>query len=239
MRKLVMAMMVLFAVGRALALTPMGPPRAELEKGKRSLGFLFSSSEMDLDISGYGMTEEMSDTESTAYLVKAGYGLSDGFEIYSLLGFADMTSEDYKGNSEFAWGFGTKFTLAESAQVTWGGLFQMVSLSSDGSISGDVPGFGWQTIDVDVQLYEIQIAFGPTYTTEAFSIYGGPFLHFVSGDLDGSALGVTVEFDIEQKSEFGGYVGTQFELNKSTAVFIEHQMTGDASAIAGGFVWRF
>jgi len=223
----------------ALALTPLGPPRAELEKGKRSLGFLFSSSEMDLEMTWGGLTSTMPDMESNTYLLRAGYGLSDGCEIYSLIGFSDLSSEGFDGDSDVAWGFGTKFTLAEKDQVTWGGLFQMCSISSDGSIYEDVPGFGMQTIDVDVQIFDIQIAFGPTYTKDAFSIYGGPFLHFVTGDLEGSALGVTVEFDIEQKSEFGGYIGTQFELNKSTAVFFEYQMTGDASAIAGGIVVRF
>jgi len=223
----------------ALALTPLGPPRAGLKIKQHSLGFLFGSSEMDLEVSGYGMKEELSDMESTAYLMKAGYGLSDDCEIYSLLGFADMSSEDFNGDKQFAWGVGTKFTLVKGDPVTWGGVFQLCQNRSEGSIYGDVPGFGWQTIDVDVQLYEIQVAFGPTYTKDAFSIYGGPFLHFVDGDLEGSALGETVELDIEQKSEFGGYIGTQFELNKSTDVFIEYQMTGDASAIGGGIVVRF
>ncbi|GAJ10387.1 unnamed protein product, partial [marine sediment metagenome] len=44
---------------------------------------------------------------------------------------------------------------------------------------------------------------------------------------------------IEQKSEFGGYVGAQFDLAESSSLFFEYQMTGDASAIAGGIVFRF
>jgi len=239
MRKLLMAIMVLCAAGQAFALSPLGPPRAGLKKGQQSLGFLFARSEMDLDVSGYGLSEELSDTESTLYLMKAGHGLSDDCEIYSLLGFADISSEDFNGSSELAWGFGAKFTVAENDSVTWGGLFQMVSLSSEGSVSDDVPGYGWQTMDIEAQIFDIQIAFGPTFDQEGFSLYGGPFLHFVDGDIEASALGVTIDLDIEQKSEFGGYVGAQFDLAESSSLFIEYQMTGDAKAISGGLEWRF
>lgn len=239
MRKLLMAIMVLCAAGQALALTPLGPPRAGLKQKQHSLGFLFAGSEMDLEVSGYGLTEELSDTESTVYLMKAGYGLSDDCEIYTLIGMADISSEDYNGSSELAWGFGAKFTVAEDDSMTWGGLFQMVSINSEGSISGDVPGYGWQTMDIEAQLFDIQIAFGPTFNQEGFSLYGGPFLHFVDGDIEARALGVTVDLDLEQKSEFGGYVGAQFDLAESSSLFIEYQKTGDASAIAGGIGWRF
>lgn len=223
----------------ALALTPLGPPKAGLKREQHSLGFVFASSEMDLKVSGLGVSETMPDTESTTYLARLGYGLSDGCELYTLLGFSDLSSEGFNGDSQFAWGIGTKFTFAQNDSVTWGGLFQLCSISSEGSFITDVPGYGVLDFDVEAQLFDIQIAVGPTYTQEAFSIYGGPFLHFVDGDMDLSALGVTGTFDIEQKSEFGGYVGAQFDLAESSSLFIEYQMTGDASAIAGGLVWRF
>ena len=239
MRKLVMAMMVFCAASQAFALTPLGPPRAGLKQNQHSLGFIFASSEMDFKMSGYGESWSATDIESKTYLARLSTGVSDNLEFYTLLGISDATADDFDGSSEFAWGLGTKFTVAEKDSVTWGGLFQIVSINSEGTMSGDTPDFGWQTMDVDVQLLEIQIAVGPTYTQESFSIYGGPFLHFVDGDFDCNPLGVSITFDIEQKSEFGGYVGAQFDLAESSSLFIEYQMTGDASAIAGGIVWRF
>jgi len=242
--KLKLSIVVVFVIvvlwsSDVMSLTPLGPPRSGLKRGQHSLGFVFASSEMDLEVSGYGLSETMTDTESTTYLLRAGYGLSDGCELYTLLGFADLSSEDFDGDSQLAWGFGTKFTVAEKDSVTWGGVLQFCHISSEGSVYADVPPYGFQSIDIEAQLFDIQIAFGPTYTQETFSIYGGPFLHFVTGDLDGSALGETVTFDIEQESEFGGYVGAMFDLGESSSLFIEYQMTGDASAIAGGLVWRF
>jgi len=190
-------------------------------------------------MSGYGESWSATDIESNSYLARLSSGISDSCELYALLGISDATADDFDGSSVFAYGLGTKFTLAEKDNVTWGGLFQLCSISSEGTMSGDIPGYGWQTMDVDVQLYDIQIAFGPTYTQEAFSIYGGPFLHFVDGDFDCNPLGVSLSFDIEQESEFGGYVGAQFELAKYSSLFMEYQKTGDASAFAGGIIWRF
>lgn len=223
----------------SLALTPLGPPRAGLKQKQQSLGFLFAISEMDLGLSGPGGSATVPDIETTPYLFKGGYGVSDGLEIYTLVGFSDISSEGVHGSSELAWGFGGKFTFSESDPVTWGGLFQMVSISSERTWSDFDPYWGVETTKVDVQLYDIQIAFGPTYTRDAFSIYGGPFLHFVEGDADVSVDGAFGSADIEQESEFGAYVGAQFVLAESGSLFFEYQKTGDASAFAGGFVWRF
>ena len=56
----------------------------------------------------------------------------------------------------------------------------------------------------------------------------------MTGDLDVRANGNSASVDIEQKSEFGGFIGAQFDLAESSSMFIEYQKTGDASAIAGG-----
>ena len=239
MRKLVMAIMVFCAAGQAFALTPLGPPRAGLKHKQHSLGFVFASSEMDLKLSGVGGSVTLTDVESMTYLARLGYGLSDGCEFYSFIGATDFEFEDVSGDSEFAWGFGTKFTVAENDSVTWGGLFQMCSLRSKMSASTEDPYFGYTSASIDAELLDIQIAFGPTFTSEAFSIYGGPFLHFVDGDMEVRANGDSGTADIEQESEFGGYVGAMIELAESSALFIEYQMTGDADAIAGGIIWRF
>ena len=223
----------------AQALTPLGPPRSRLKREQHSLGFVFASSEMDLNFSGPGGSVTLSDFESETYLARLGYGISDGCELYTLLGSSDLSAYGVKGDSEFSWGFGTKFTVAKKDSVTWGGLFQLCSISSEWSATTEEPFLGYTSANLDFQLYDIQIAFGPTYAREAFSIYGGPFLHFVDGEVDVNLNGDSGTADIEQESEFGGYIGAMLELAESSSLFIEYQMTGDASAIAGGFVWRF
>ena len=224
----------------AMALTPMGPPMAGLKQGQYSVGFDFSSSEMDVEVSGLGISETLDDVESFAYLANLSYGITDDWEAFIRLGLTDVEFEEFDGSSEFAYGFGTKVTFEQKDAVTWGGLFQMTWAKSDDSLTGLVPGYGIVTADLEIDFYEIQIAVGPTYElNDTTSIYGGPFLHFIDGDLDVSVLGVTGSLDVEQESEFGGYIGAQFDIAENASWNLEYQATGDGWAIGTGFVWRF
>ncbi len=202
----------------AWALRPMGPPMAGLEQSQMSVGFDFSWSEMNLEVDG----DTVDDVESIAYLAKLGYGLADNWEAFIRLGIAgiDVDDEGFSGDDQFAYGFGTKVTLAESDPLIWGGLFQMDWTKSEDE-------------DVEIDAFEIQIAVGPTYQMEGMSIFGGPFLSFVDGEVSGP------DEDLEQESEIGGYVGAQFDLAENASCYVEYQFTGDASGIGAGIVWKF
>jgi len=208
----------------AWALRPMGPPMAGLEQGQYSVGFDFSYSKMDLDIDG----GTVGDIESSAYLANLGYGIADNWDAFIRLGLAGITDigesgVDFEGDNQFAYGFGIKGTFAENDALTWGGLFQMDWTKSEDGI-------------VEIDSYEIQIAAGPTYQMEGMSLFCGPFLHFVGGDVSNTPDGT---LDIEQESIFGGYVGAQFDIAENASWNIEYQLTGDAYAICTGIEWRF
>ncbi|TET88118.1 MAG: hypothetical protein E3J46_05515 [Desulfobacteraceae bacterium] len=108
----------------AVGLTPMGPPRAGLTKGQYRVGLDYSYSEMDLKLSGYGFSWT-ADVEANMLFGNFGYGISDKWEGFVRLGFANVEAEDFDGDNEFAYGFGTKLTFAEQDAVTWGALFQI------------------------------------------------------------------------------------------------------------------
>ena len=202
------------------------------------------------------------DLESNIVLGRVSYGISDNWDAFLRLGVADAkgdieqtypdgaTPEKFKGfdgGFGFAWGLGTKVTIWENENITWGGLLQMtwaepddgsISLSSDTEFTGDA----------EIEFWEVQIAAGPTWRIDdSVSIYGGPFLHFVDGDLDisgettllDSRIGLEASGDIEEKSQFGGYVGASWEVNEGTSCFIECQFTGDAWGIGLGAAQRF
>lgn len=222
----------------ALALSPVGPPMAGLKKGQSSLGFDFSDSDSDIKATGPGLSGTLEDVDSQLYLANLGLGLLDNFELFVRLGMCDHGFEGYQGGSGFAYGFGTKLTLSESDPMSWGMLFQMTWSESSDTLSEDVPPFGVGD-DIDVDIIEIQIALGPTYKTDNFRLYGGPFLHLIDGDLDRTDLGVTSNFDLKQKSELGGFLGAQLDTSDSSSLYVEYQLTDDASAICAGYVWRF
>jgi len=229
MKKIVLIIFVLMC-SQAFGLTLMGPPMAELEQGQDGLGLNLSYSKMDIEERALGLTETLKDVESFSYLVNLGYDVTDNWDFFVRLGLTDIEYDDidFDGNSKFAYGFGTKATFVQKDSIVWGGLFQILWLESDDNIIG---------IDVGIDYYEIQIAFGPTYKVNGTSIYGGPFLHFIDGDIDYGILGITS--DIEQESEFGGYIGLNAELAENTNWQIELQFTGDAYAICTGIGWKF
>lgn len=223
----------------ALALSPVGPPMAGLKEGQSSLGFDFSNSDIDIKATGPGLSGTLEDVDSQLYFANLGLGLLDNFELFVRLGICDHEFEAYQGGSGFAYGFGTKLTLSESDPMSWGMLFQMTWSESSDTLSEDVPPLGVAGDDIDVDIIEIQIALGPTYKTGNFCLYGGPFLHLIDGDLDRTNLGVTSNFDLKEKSELGGFLGAQLDTSDSSSLYVEYQLTDDASAICAGYVWRF
>lgn len=226
MKKTVITIIALMC-SQAYCLTLMGPPMAELEQGQKSVGLNLSYSEMDLEESILGISIDIDEVESFAYLFNLGYGISDNLDAYLRLGLTDIEYEDFDGSSEFAYGFGMKFTISQQDSMTFGGLFQILWSEADDTILG---------IKTEYEAYEIQIAVGPTYDMDGISIYGGPFLHFVDGEIEYAGV---ITSDIEQESEFGGYVGLNAELTESANWQIELQFTGDAYAICSGIGWKF
>ena len=257
----------------ALALPPMGPPRATAGQGQWTIGAEYGRGEMDLETSGDVRTVtagtpansrtkyDIEGLESNMFFANLSYGIHDTWDVFVRLGAADAAddiAEDppsgtgttytgMDGSLGFAWGVGARATFWEDGDVTWGGLFQATWLDPDGSdvdLKGD-PAFSG---DADLDFWEIQIAAGPTVEYDNFRVYGGPFLHFVGGDLDISGQTVSAgpitttiaaSQDVEEQSIFGGYVGAQWLMAENTTCNVEFQATGDAWAIGVGAIWEF
>jgi hypothetical protein len=270
----------------ALALAPMGPPTAGLNQGQFRAGADYSYSEMDLELDADNPIDDgtIQDLESNMVFANLGYGVMSNWEAFVQLGVANVEFDKIKyddgevasgigfdGDYGFAWGFGTKYTFWEQMEnLHWGILFQMKWVNSEDTLAGaEVEDLGdgvWEieTIrsDAEFDYYEMQIAVGPTWEAmEGFCIYGGPFLHMVSGDLDNdfsetvatydnpngagtpltgpTTLSGKESSDLEEESTFGGYVGAQLDVTEQMQVFAEVMFTGDAWGIGGGGGWLF
>ena len=258
------------------ALPPMGPPKALLGQDRWDVGIEYGNQAMDLEAVG-NITEiqvdpefitvrkgkhNIKDLKSNIVMCRVGYGINENWDAFVRLGVADAksdieriypdgaTPEEYKGfdgSFGLAWGFGTRATFWQDDEVSWGGLFQMtwsepdggdISLSSDPEFSGDAK----------IEIWEVQIAVGPTWRIEDnFRVYGGPFLHFVNGDLDissqtvdmGTEFRIEATGDIEEESQFGGYAGAHLDVDENTSCYIEYQLTDDAWGIGIGVARRF
>jgi len=230
MRRVIIITIVALSAGPLWALTYMGPPTSNVKEGDFILGFEYSDSKTDIEWSGYGDRGTIKNVESDLYLGKVGLGIADGFEFFGRFG----TSEIENAGSEFAWGLGTKVTLGQKDNICWGALFQFMSLYAE-----DTQNIGGYLLDGDLDVQEFQFAVGPTYNINELSVYGGPFLHFIEGDADLNVVGSTYPYDIEQESEFGGYIGIGWQISEVSRLNVEYQSTDDAQVIGISLFNRF
>jgi hypothetical protein len=233
-KKLLLVVVILTALaltGSALALAPMGPPTAGLKTGQFRVGVEYAYSNEDMKVED----EKIDNVASNMIFGNLGYGIMDEWEAFGRVGVADTKADDmfgvsglnFDGDFKFAWGFGTKVTFLKQENLNWGALFQMTWLKSDDTISG---------YDFEVDFYEMQIAVGPTWKlNDTLSIYGGPFVHWIKGDVDVEGE----SGDLEEDSAYGGYVGVDAALADNTSLFGEFQLTGSGWAIGTGINWKF
>ena len=274
MRNLLLGIFALFMVGlgdsSAFALDPMGPPTAGLEQGQFSAGVDYSYSRMDIELtdgtfveyldgflsdSGEATSFPLKDFKASKAYVNLGYGFADNCEGFLRVGgthgkFGDsiwIDSEQFDSGSDLAVGGGVKATFFEEGGLKLGALLQ----GSWAEYQGQLDSPNWTGPDfVDIDMVEIQMAAGASYTWEGIiSIYGGPFFHFVGGDLDdtvggsitglGELLNSEYSWDINEDSVFGGYVGAQLEVAEGCSVNVEYQKTAAADAFGASILWRF
>ncbi len=245
----VVIMLVVLCAANTVAFDLMGPPTAQLKQGQFSVGaeYLWSETDVDVDnivVGGISLGSVTLDNfESNKVYGNLGYGITDDWEAFLRLGAVNSEDSDF----EFAIGGGTKINLSESedGKVKWGVLAQLswVSLDLDDE-SGLIGATPWSLTSQELDILEIQIAFGPEYKIkENVSIYGGPFLHFIEGDYDATATVSGTPFgisaDIEEDSIFGGYIGANIALFDKTSLNIEYQFTGGGQALALVMRWKF
>jgi hypothetical protein len=232
----------------ALALTPMGPPAAELNKAQFSAGVDYSYSQIDLKLNhgfspGGGPSITLDNMKRHHVLANLGYGIRDDWEVSFRVGGGAVQDKEEGGRTfktnrhGYTLGFGTKATLCETNGIKWGGLFQALWGQADGRAF--VAGRSW-TADID--FVEIQIAVGPTYRlNDTVSIYGGPFFHIFDGHFTAKDRPGTsrLSYDIDEGSVFGGYIGTGIRIASNTAFNIEYQHTAAADSLNMKLTWKF
>lgn len=273
-RKLLVGIFALVIVGlgdsSAFALDQMGPPVAGLKQGQFKAGVDYSYSEMDLELTdgifveyldgalsdtGEATTFTLKDFKAGKVYVNLGYGFADNCEAFLRVGgtkgkFGDsiwLDSEQFDSGSNLAVGGGVKATFFEEGGLKLGALIQ----GSWAQYQGELDSPNWTGPDfVDIDIAEFQIAVGASYTWEGgISVYGGPFFHFVDGDLDdtvgasitggGELLNSEYAWDINEDSVFGGYLGIQLEFVEGCFFNVEYQGTAAANGFGASLMWRF
>lgn len=218
----------------------IGNPTAELEQGQWNIGFNYAYITMDLDdtTAKYddGSTEKLkiNDNNIQRYYGTIGYGLTNVWEAYVQVGIADVKArfEDPNGESsglnfdnDFAWGWGTKYTFYKQDKYNWGASLQMNWLDT----SWDASGTDWED-QVDYEAYDLIVAVGPSVDMGGWNLYGGPFFYMLDGDFDGEEIELGIPCnssgDLEEDSNFGGFIGAQCMMMEKYCVTTEFAITG-------------
>jgi len=168
----------------------------------------------------------------------------------------------------FAVGFGGKATLYEDGPLKMGVLGQASWTELDVRVkyqgmaaTGPVYGQWEVPCEGELEFWEVQIAAGASYElSPGFTAYGGPFFYWLDGEYNfkmddwGTYMGtipgdgpmfimgyldIKGSYDVENDSEFGGYLGAQIEVTENTNCRAECILTGDAIGFGTGLTWLF
>jgi len=261
MNKVVVGLLVAMMSVSAFGTGFIGTPTAELQQGEWNVGFNYTYISTDLaktKLSGsdggvpVSTKLEINDNNIQRYYGAIGYGLTDAWEAYVQLGIADVKDrskieepgESWEGHNfdnDFAWGWGTRYTFYEQDNIRWGASVQMNWLDT----SWDDKGTDYK-VQIDYETYDLLIAAGPTVDMGGWNLYGGPFFYMLDGDLDakgtetdGAPVNWKFSGDLEEDSNFGGFVGAQFALMENYDLTTELSFTGDGWALGAGIAVPF
>jgi hypothetical protein len=256
----------------ALAMDTLGPPAAAgLDQGQANLGFDYSHTRMELKLYNTKRSDNFGGSENLpswkirhfttdVVTAKIGYSVTNDLEGFVRLGALatedskgtlSVGSVEYRGDMGFDFGFGAKATLWQQDNLKLGGIFQFGYFGyakPDGKVRIDRGGLGILKCSSKVELMEVQMAVGPTYTlSDDVSIYGGPFLHYVDGSMKfegSSSLYPTYEekysADVSQQNYLGGFIGMQFDLKKyAPLINVEWQHTTTDDALGLNLTWKY
>ncbi len=221
----------------------MGPPTATHEALQMSLGLEYSYSEENVQFtdSGSSTPNSIDDIRRNVFSGKLGVGLHEYAEVFFRLGAGTLRADliEFDGNTDPIWGGGAKVTLHKGKRIDLGALFQWNTF--DGETRGFIDAYGINARE-EIKIDEQHVALGATVHMDGWRFYGGPFYYTFDGDVTIKEIGNTsnqIRPDMEEESEFGGYIGAQFDLAAETVLSVEYIYTGEGSAVGTGLSWKF
>jgi hypothetical protein len=223
----------------------------------------------DWECDGSGVME-IRDLEADMWMGSLEYGLCDRWEVFIRLGIADAQDEvepvecgaydvdeiyNFDGDYGFAWGAGTKMTICQHGDWTFGGVIQMTFLYPDESDLTwgweDEGGTGVVEGEGDLELRQFQAGIGATLDLssmlDGWFAYGGICWLYMRGDMDVDLTvtryasdetpviqaGSRGDHDVAEQGDIGGWVGLGCHL-ETVVCFAEAQILEDYWLVGGG-----
>jgi hypothetical protein len=244
------------------AFDPLGAPKAGPAAGQFEVGSDFLYGTVDLDFSdkvsggtshdGYvsnsysrHISTHSTNQPTSKLYATIGYGILQNWEAFLRLGGADS---GLRAGTMFAFGGGTKVTLYETGNWSFGGILQASWSGSDGDLKAYSSTNSTGESLNEYSVSEVQTVLGACYRLNSqITLYGGPTAALVRGTAEyktSNLSGTYMNFsktsrDVEEESWFGGYLGAQVELHANILATLEYQHVGGSNAAAFGLLYRF
>lgn len=227
----------------AYAISMIGPPTATHKPLQISLGLEQYHSEENLGFEDHGVTgvETLKDVRRNMLVGKLGVGLTEYLELILCFGSATLRANElhFDDRTNPLWGGGTRVTIYRSDKIDLGASFQWTTVVGEESGYMDAAGFyAWEQIIVDEQHFAI----GPTMQMDGWRLYGGPFYYVLDADVtikESVNPRNQIRPDLEEESEFGGFIGGQFDLGAEGHLTIEYANTSEGWGLGIGFSRKF
>ena len=250
MKNLYCSLIVLSCLStNGFAFEPLGPSVPVLKANEAGIALEYTWSKLDIETEGlteFGLDSfVIKDSKINKVQAKLSVSVTKDLELFFRSGIGNLKGESGDRSDEgllLGGGFkvaiirDTAFDLGITAQTGW----SKFNFGPDAFMIDGVA-VSWEE---QVSFHEIQVATGPVVKlAENITLYGGPFLHFITGqdEIVGTIDGVNVEdeFDLDQDHIFGGYIGTQIQLSSKTDIAVEFQTTESGEGIAASLQYRF
>ncbi len=245
-----MILAVLLAAGPALGQAPVGPSTGVLNGAR--LGVFAEYGQGDTDIAFKGGPKENFDFR-TAF---GGFAaaLTSRWDFFVRAGASQAETTGFDGNWNAAWGLGTRATLFQWNDFSWGALLQFTNLVSRTDTVEEFLVGGTPTLlpaEDELSLAEYVFATGPTWRHGPLALYGGLLVRLADGEFEAFAKTerANLQADIDAQWDVGGYVGGQFTLFKTDPsrtnwfsrcdLTAEGRFTGDSTAFSAGLLLPF
>jgi hypothetical protein len=247
-RRAATLLIVLLACPCVFATTLMGPSTTLLDGDRFGLSVEYSRTEADVtfDLDPGRATEDF-DFDTTYALFSA--AATQWWEFFLRLGAAQAEATGFDGDMNFSWGLGTRLTVLDWNDFTWGAMLQFTNIISRFDTMHEFLVGGTPTLletEEELDFVEYDFATGPTWQHGPLTVYGGLLLRYVTGQLDFDAGRVGDSFNIDRQWDAGGYVGGTLTLFKGRPSWLsrcdligEGRFTGDSSGFSAALLLPF
>jgi hypothetical protein len=218
-----------------------------------------------LFIDSYAQLADVRDLASHMFFGTIAYGICDNWDIFVRVGAANAQDDvvlfdpnnprlvgdriGFDGGFGLAWGAGARATFCRSGPWSFGGLGQVTWFrpgKSDFTLTGFTLPDESLAGDMQLDYWQAQISLAVALQVDTLSLWAGPFLQFVDGDLDIDAdffvgelpVGtVDASLDLKESSQFGGHFGANWKMADQLHFWGEGQITSDSWLVGVGLIF--